>query len=106
VRIPKLLAEVRSGYVKLIRPSASFAEALAVAIVDRGRGLARVVLGWANGAPLVLHEVSRVVSENGREAIRDAIAADLDRAADRHFDEFQRNLLSVAAMRAVQQALQ
>jgi hypothetical protein len=64
------------------------------------------VLGAANGAPLVLHEVSRVVSENGREAIRDAIAADLHRAADRHFDEFQRNLLSVAAMRAVQQAMQ
>jgi carbon-monoxide dehydrogenase medium subunit len=106
VRIPKLLAEARSGYVKLIRPSASFAEALAVAIVDRGRGLARVVLGAANGAPLVLHEVSRVIAENGREAIRDAIAADLDHAADRHFDEFQRNLLSVAAMRAVQQALQ
>jgi carbon-monoxide dehydrogenase medium subunit len=106
VRIPKLLAEARSGYVKLIRPSASFAEALAVAIVDRGRGLARVVLGAANGAPVVLHEVSRVIAENGREAIRDAIAADLDHAADRHFDEFQRNLLSVAAMRAVQQALQ
>jgi hypothetical protein len=35
-----------------------------------------------------------------------AVAADLDRAATRHFDEFQRNLLSVAAIRAVQQVLQ
>ena len=29
--------------------------------------------------------------------------ADLDRAADRHFDDFQRDLHRVAAMRAVQQ---
>ncbi len=106
VRIPKLPAQAASGYIKLIRPSASFAEALAVAVVDRGRGLARVVLGASNGAPLVLRETSRVVSENGRAAIPDAIAADLDRAADRHFDEFQRNLHGVAAMRAVQQVLQ
>jgi hypothetical protein len=35
-----------------------------------------------------------------------AVAADLDRAADRHFDEFQRNLHMVAAMRAVRQVLQ
>jgi carbon-monoxide dehydrogenase medium subunit len=106
VRIPKLSASARWGYLKLCRKSGEFASALAVIVGDRGRGFARVVLGAANGAPLVLHEVSRVVCENGREAIRDAIAADLDRAADRHFDEFQRNLLSVAAMRAVQQVLQ
>ena len=106
VRIPKLSASARWGYLKLCRKSGEFAGALAVIVGDRGRGFARVVLGAANGAPLVLHEVSRVVCENGREAIRDAIAADLDRAADRHFDEFQRNLLSVAAMRAVQQVLQ
>jgi carbon-monoxide dehydrogenase medium subunit len=106
VRIPRLSADARWGYLKLSRKSGEFASALAVALVDRGRGLARVVLGAANGAPLVLHETSRVVSENGREAIRDAIAADLDHAADRHFDEFQRNLHGVAAMRAVQQVLQ
>jgi carbon-monoxide dehydrogenase medium subunit len=104
VRIPRLSADARWGYLKLSRKSGEFASALAVAIADRGRGLARVVLGAANGAPLVLHETSRVVS--GREAIRDAIAADLAHAADRHFDEFQRNLHGVAAMRAVQQVLQ
>jgi hypothetical protein len=38
--------------------------------------------------------------------LRDAVTADLDRAAYRHFDEFQRNLHTVAAMRAVQQVLQ
>jgi carbon-monoxide dehydrogenase medium subunit len=106
VRIPRLSAEARWGYLKLCRKSGEFASALAVVVADRGRSRSRVVLGAANGAPLVLQEASRVVSENGRDAIRDAIAADLDRAADRHFDEFQRHLHIAAASRAMQQVLQ
>jgi aerobic carbon-monoxide dehydrogenase medium subunit len=106
VRIPKLSAEARWGYLKLCRKSGEFASALAVVIADRGRGHCRVVLGVANGAPLVLDDTSRLVSEGARSEIRGAVAADLDRAADRHFDEFQRNLHAVAAMRAVQQVLQ
>jgi carbon-monoxide dehydrogenase medium subunit len=106
VRIPKMLAEARSGYVKLIRPSASFAEALAVAVVDRGRDFARVVLGAANGAPLVLEKTSRLVFDGTRDEIREAVTADLDSAADRHLDDFQHNLLTVAATRVVQQVQQ
>jgi len=106
VRIPRLSAEARWGYLKLCRKAGEFASALAVVVSDRKRSHSRVVLGGTNGAPLVLQQASRVVSENGREAIRDAVAADLDRATDRHFDEFQRNLHTVAAMRAVQQVLQ
>jgi aerobic carbon-monoxide dehydrogenase medium subunit len=105
VRIPKLSAEARWGYLKLCRKAGEFASALAVVVADNGRSHSRVVLGVASGAPLVLQEASRVVFENGREAIRDAVAADLDRAADRHFDEFQRNLHMAAAVRAVQQVL-
>ena len=106
VRIPRLSAEARWGYLKLCRKAGEFASALAVVVSDRKRSHSRVVLGVTNGAPLVLQQASRVVSENGREAIRGAVAADLDRATDRHFDEFQRNLHTVAAMRAVQQVLQ
>jgi carbon-monoxide dehydrogenase medium subunit len=106
VRIPKLSADGRWGYLKLCRKSGEFASALAVVIADRRRGHSRVVLAAANGAPLVLDETSRLVSEAGRGDISGAVAADLGRATDRHFDEFQRNLLSVAAMRAVQQVLQ
>jgi carbon-monoxide dehydrogenase medium subunit len=106
VRLPRLSAEARWGYVRLCRPSASFADALAAAIVDRVRGLARVVLGAANGAPLVLAAASRVLAEDHPDGVREAVAADLDRASDRHFDEFQRSLHMAAAMRAMQQALQ
>ncbi len=106
VRIPKLSADARWGYLKLCRKSGEFASALAVVIADHTRGHSRVVLGAANGAPLVLDETSRLVSRGGADELRNAVAADLDRAADRHFDEFQRNLHTVAAMRAVQQVLQ
>jgi aerobic carbon-monoxide dehydrogenase medium subunit len=106
VRIPKLSADARWGYLKLCRKSGEFASALAVAIADRGRGHSRVVLGAANGAPLVLENASRQIFGGRSGDIRSAIAVDLDRAADRHFDEFQRDLHAVAAIRAVQQVLQ
>ena len=106
VRIPKLSADARWGYLKLCRKSGEFASALAVVIADHTRGHSRVVLGAANGAPLVLDDTSRLVSSAERRDMRNAVSADLDRAMDRHFDEFQRNLHMVAAMRAVQQVLQ
>jgi carbon-monoxide dehydrogenase medium subunit len=106
VRIPKLSADARWGYLKLCRKSGEFASALAVAILDHTLGHSRVVLGAANGAPLMLDDTSRLISSGEREDMHNAVAADLDRAADRHFDEFQRNLHMVAAMRAVRQVLQ
>jgi aerobic carbon-monoxide dehydrogenase medium subunit len=106
VRIPKLSADARWGYLKLCRKAGEFASSLAVAIADGPRGQCRVVLGAANGAPLVLDGVSRLVATEGHDDIRNAVAADLDRAASRQFDEFQRNLHVVAAMRAVRQVRQ
>jgi hypothetical protein len=37
--------------------------------------------------------------------LRGTVGRDLDHAADRHFDEFERNLHTVAAMRAIKQVL-
>jgi carbon-monoxide dehydrogenase medium subunit len=108
VRIPKLSAAARWGYVKLARKTGEFANALAVAVADRARGHCRIVLGTANGAPLVLAEASRSLADgqHAADAVRASVAADLDRAADRHFDDFQRDLHWVAALRALQQATQ
>ena len=103
VRIPKLSSDARWGYVKLCRKAGEFANALAVAVADHGH--CRGVIGAANGAPLLLDNTSRLVCEADGD-LRGAVAADLDRAADRRFDEFQRNLHAVAAMRAVQRVLQ
>jgi aerobic carbon-monoxide dehydrogenase medium subunit len=107
MRIPKLSADARWGYIKLTRKSGEFANALAVVVADRRRGHVRVVLGAANGPPLILAEATRVLADTERdpEALRGAVAADLDNAADRHFDDFQRNLHMVAAVRAMQQVI-
>src|SRR5271170_2603333 len=93
IRIAKLSADARWGYLKLCRKSGEFASGLAVAVADRVRGHCRIVLGAANGAPLLLGAASQVLAGNRREpqALRGAINADLDQAADRYFDEFQRN---------------
>jgi carbon-monoxide dehydrogenase medium subunit len=103
LRIPKLSARARWGYVKLCRKAGEFANALAVAVSDRERGYARVVLGAADGAPLMLQGASRALAEGRHDPA--AVAADLDRAADRQFDAFQRRLHIVAATRAMQQAM-
>jgi len=106
VRIPKLSAEARWGYIKLCRKAGEFASALATAVADHGRGHCRVVLGAVSGAPLMLDATSKLLANGGQQNLRDTVASDLDRAADRHFDDFQRNLHVVAAMRALQQVLQ
>jgi aerobic carbon-monoxide dehydrogenase medium subunit len=106
VRIPKLSIAARWGYVKLCRKLGEFAQALAVAVRDPDRGYGRLVVGAANGAPLVLAEASASLAAGRYDAdlLRAAIVADLARAADRQFDDFQRNLHSVAALRAARQA--
>jgi aerobic carbon-monoxide dehydrogenase medium subunit len=106
VRIQKLSADTRWGYIKFCRKAGEFANALAAAVADHGRGYCRVVLGVANGAPLVFDGTSQLLANGDQQNLRDTVAADLDRAADRHFDDFQRQLHTVAAMRAVQQVLQ
>jgi aerobic carbon-monoxide dehydrogenase medium subunit len=108
VRIPKLSDGARWGYLKLCRKSGEFANALAVVVLDPVRGRSRVVVGAANGAPLALDDTASLVGAGHRDltALRSAVAADLDRASDRHFDEFERSLHAVAAMRAVRQAIQ
>jgi carbon-monoxide dehydrogenase medium subunit len=106
IRVPKLSAEARWGYVKLARKSGEFAASLAVAVRDPTRGYARVVLGAADGAPLILDNATRlcVVNSFGRTTAQEAIAADIARAADRQFDDFHRSLHAVAALRAMAQA--
>lgn len=106
IRVPKLSANARWGYVKLARKSGAFANALAAVVADRAQGRCRVVLGAANGAPLVLERTSALLGENGREmeAYRRAIADDLA-GAGRHFDAFETRLHAAAAARAVGQVL-
>src|SRR5947199_151861 len=79
------------------------AETLAYRAV-RNRG----TIGGADGPPLVLDATSRLCARGRVDsgAAREAIAADLARAADRQFDTFHRSLHATAALRALTQATQ
>src|SRR5579863_3843838 len=61
VQIPKLSGAARWGFVKLARKEGAFASALAVAVSDGGA--VRVVLGAANGPPLMLEKAARAVAQ-------------------------------------------
>ncbi|HEX9466590.1 MAG TPA: FAD binding domain-containing protein [Alphaproteobacteria bacterium] len=108
IRIPKLSAAARSGYLKFCRKSGEFASSMAVVVLDPQRGAARAVLGAANGAPLLLGRTSEALlaGRANAESLTGAIAADLDAAAAaRRFDEFQRDLHAIIALRAALQVL-
>ena len=104
--VPKLSPAARWGYIKLARKTGDFALSLAVAVRDPARGYARVVLGAADGPPLILDATSRFAARGTPDpkAAREAIAADLARAADRQFDSFRQSLHATAALRALTQA--
>ena len=103
IRIPRLSVGARWGFQKFARKSGEFAHSLAVAVRDGARGFARVVLGAANGAPLVLPRTSAALMDGRADGT--ALAADLDSASDRHFDEYQREVHEVIALRAIRQAI-
>jgi aerobic carbon-monoxide dehydrogenase medium subunit len=107
IRIPKLSPSARWGYLKFCRKSGEFASSIAAVVVDPARRMARAVLGAANGAPLMLRQTSELLlGRPNADALKQAIAADLDAAmSSRRFDEFQRSLHEVIALRAASQVL-
>ena len=106
IRVPKLSPAARWGYLKFCRKSGEFASSIVAVVRDPQRRYAHAVLGAANGSPLVLVRTSELLTgPAGREALEAAIAADLNAAKDRRFDDFQRSLHAVIAQRAAQQAL-
>jgi len=107
IRIPNLSAASRWGYVKFCRKSGEFASSLAAVVRDPQRCYARVMLGAANGAPIVLERSSALLRAGSAEtgAFERAIAADLAVADERRFDEFQLQLHATIVARAIAQAL-
>lgn len=108
IRVPKLSDRARWGYHKFCRKSGEFATSMVAAVRDPARNYARVVVGAANGAPLVLGRTSELLlgGTAAGDALAAAIAADLDAAMpQRRFDEFQRDIHAVIAARAVSEAV-
>ncbi|MCC6780797.1 MAG: FAD binding domain-containing protein [Hyphomicrobiales bacterium] len=102
VRVPRLGAGARWGYVKICRKTGEFAHSLAAAVRDPDRGYGRVVLGATGGPPLVLTRTSQWVQGGAGSSLDEAIPADL---AGAPFDDFQASLHRASAERAVRQLL-
>jgi carbon-monoxide dehydrogenase medium subunit len=77
VRIPRLSAAARWGYVKACRKPGEFAHAMAAVLVDRGMTL--TVIGATGGAPLVLE--GEAVTRDPRLPGLDPIDAHIQRVA-------------------------
>ena len=67
IEIPRRPATERWGVCKVSVKVGEYAESLAIALLDRTRGAARVVVGATDGAPLVLIRTARALLEGAAD---------------------------------------
>jgi carbon-monoxide dehydrogenase medium subunit len=60
--VPRRSASERWGHYKVARKTGEYAESMAIALIDKARGYARLVVGATDGAPLVLARSSREIA--------------------------------------------
>lgn len=105
IEVPKRPASERWGHAKVAMKIGEYAESLAIALVDRGARSARLVLGAADGAPLLLPELASLALDGaGEPALRRAAEAALA-AADRAFSPAKMMMHNTTLLRALRQAL-
>ncbi|WP_149537321.1 FAD binding domain-containing protein [Siccirubricoccus phaeus] len=68
VELPRLSPQARWGYHKICRKTGEFAKAIGIAVLDPGRGLARIVAGAVDGPPVLLPESSAALLASGAAA--------------------------------------
>ncbi len=112
IRLPRLSPAARWGHCKICVKPGEFAESLAVALRDDGRGVARAVLAGASRPPVRLAAVAALIAEAPRwsEALDATIRAAVeDEIAAAGFcdpqDRYLVNLHRTAVSRAAREAL-
>jgi carbon-monoxide dehydrogenase medium subunit len=100
VEIPRLSPGARWGYHKVCRKTGEFATAIGVALLDAGRGVARLLAGATEGAPVLLPEAARLLLESGPAAAAEAVAAEIATLLP-HRDLPAQRLHAVAVKRAI-----
>jgi carbon-monoxide dehydrogenase medium subunit len=105
IAVPRRPASERWGHEKVARKTGEYAESMAIALIDRERKTARLVLGAADGAPIVLAAAARAMAA-GRtdESLLSVIRAELA-ATGRDFSATKLLMHSTVAFRAVRKAL-
>lgn len=78
IAVPRRPASERWGHYKVARKTGEYAESMAIALIDKVRGTARVVVGATDGAPLVLEQSSRgIAAGSGGDELAAAIRREL-----------------------------
>jgi carbon-monoxide dehydrogenase medium subunit len=102
VELPRLSPTARWGYHKLCRKTGEFAKAIGLAVLDPVSGLARVLAGAVEAAPVPLPDSAARLRDGGADA---AIALLHDEAVIRlaHLSPSEREIRVVAVRRALLQ---
>jgi carbon-monoxide dehydrogenase medium subunit len=102
--VPRRPATERWGHYKAARKIGEYADSMAIALIDRRLGQARLVVGAVDGAPLVLHQSARaIVDGKSGEPLMSTIRTELVDSG-RHFSPAKLHLHTTVASRAVQHA--
>lgn len=104
IEVPKRVPSERWGHAKVAMKVGEYAESMAIALMDREAGRARLVLGATDGAPLLFPEIARralggATSEELRHASHEALLA-----ADRGFTPAKLAMHTTILLRAIAQA--
>jgi aerobic carbon-monoxide dehydrogenase medium subunit len=100
VEVPRLSTNATWGYHKVARKVGEFASAIGIAILDRQRGIIRVVAGATEGRPLLLPRAAERLRDVGIQAATEAVREDLEVLMPRQ-DPGARSLHAVAVERAL-----
>ncbi len=104
VEVPKRAASERWGHAKVAMKIGEYAESMAIALMDRKAGRARLVLGSADGAPILFPEIAQralggAAPHELRKDVRQALIA-----ADRGFTPAKLAMHTTILLRALAQA--
>jgi carbon-monoxide dehydrogenase medium subunit len=101
IAVPRRAASERWGHYKVARKTGEYAESMAIALIDKTCGTARLVVGATDGAPLVLEKSSHdIAAGSGGEALATTIRRELADSG-RDFSPEKLLLHCTTAMRAV-----
>jgi carbon-monoxide dehydrogenase medium subunit len=104
VEVPKLEAGARWGYAKVTMKVGEYAESMAIAVVDGARRAWRIVLGAADGAPILLTGLAARLRDGARpETLGAEIRAEIA-AAERDFPPAKLTMHTTTALRAAKDA--
>ena len=101
VEVPRRAATERWGRCKVVRKTGEYAESMAIAVIDRARRTARVVVGALDGAPVLLPGAALAALADRSADLQEIIRSELASSA---FTPAQLELHSNVALRAIKHA--